>query len=150
LISNNDQSDNDNDGFGDACDDDDDNDGVLDGVDNCPTTYNPLQEDRDQNGLGDVCDLVEIDVIEAITPNGDGINDTWKIYNIENHPNSIVRVYNRWGSQIFFAHNYQNNWDGSYQNNVDTLPESSSYFYQIDLDGDGDIEKEGWLYITRF
>ncbi len=150
LVSNNDQADNDNDGLGDTCDDDDDNDGVLDGVDNCPTTYNPLQEDRDQNGLGDVCDLVEIDVIEAITPNGDGINDTWKIYNIENHPNSIVRVYNRWGSQIFFAHNYQNNWDGSYQNNVDTLPESSSYFYQIDLDGDGDIEKEGWLYITRF
>lgn len=150
LIVNNDQLDNDNDGLGDSCDDDDDNDGVLDGVDNCPMTYNPLQEDRDQDGLGDVCDLVEINVSEAITPNGDGVNDTWKIYNIENHPNSVVRVFNRWGSQIFFAHNYQNNWDGSYQNNVDTLPESSSYFYQIDLDGDGEVEKEGWLYITRF
>lgn len=150
LIANNDQADNDNDGFGDVCDDDDDNDGVLDGVDNCPMTYNPLQEDRDNDGLGDVCDLEEVNISEALTPNGDGINDTWKIYNIENYPNSIVRVFNRWGSQIFFAHNYQNNWDGSFQNNVDTLPEGSSYFYQIDLDGDGDVEKEGWLYITRF
>jgi gliding motility-associated-like protein len=149
-VSNNDQADNDSDGLGDVCDDDDDNDDVLDGVDNCPMTYNPMQEDRDNDGLGDVCDLEEVNISEALTPNGDGINDTWKIYNIENYPNSVVRVFNRWGSQIFFAHNYQNNWDGSYQNNLETLPESSSYFYQIDLDGDGQVEKEGWLYITRF
>ena len=142
--------DNDNDGIGDTCDDDDDNDGVLDTIDNCPFTFNPDQLDRDHDGIGDVCDLVEINVSDAITPNGDGINDTWMIYNIENHPNSIVRVFNRWGSQVFYSRNYQNNWDGSYKNNTDTLPESSSYYYQIDLDGNGSIDKEGWLYITKF
>jgi hypothetical protein len=35
---------------------DSDGDGVLDGVDNCPTTYNPDQADRDHDGIGDVCD----------------------------------------------------------------------------------------------
>ena len=35
---------------------DTDGDGVLDGVDNCPSTYNPSQADRDGDGRGDVCD----------------------------------------------------------------------------------------------
>ena len=144
------QLDNDNDGIGDICDDDDDNDGVLDTIDNCPLTYNPDQLDRDENGVGDACDLDNISISEALSPNGDGINDTWMIYNIENHPNSIVRVFNRWGSQVFYSRNYQNNWDGSYKNNTENLPEGASYYYQIDLDGNGIIDKEGWLYITRF
>ena len=33
-----------------------DNDGILDNVDNCPTTYNPNQKDTDGNGEGDVCE----------------------------------------------------------------------------------------------
>jgi gliding motility-associated-like protein len=150
LTFNTDQKDNDQDGFGDTCDNDDDNDGILDTVDNCPFTFNPDQLDRDLDGIGDVCDLVDINVSDAITPNGDGTNDTWMIYNIENHPNSIVRVFNRWGSQVFYSRNYQNNWDGSFKNNTDSLPESSSYYYQIDLDGNGSIDKEGWVYITKF
>ncbi len=35
---------------------DDDADGVLDGEDNCPHRYNPLQEDADGDGVGDICD----------------------------------------------------------------------------------------------
>lgn len=35
---------------------DTDNDGVLDVVDNCPTTANPDQADVDLDGVGDVCD----------------------------------------------------------------------------------------------
>jgi gliding motility-associated-like protein len=149
LIANTNQADNDNDGIGDVCDDDDDNDGVLDINDNCPKNYNPLQEDRDNDGVGDVCDLLEINTSQAITPNGDGVNDTWVIYNIEQYPASTVRVFNRWGSEVFFAKNYQNNWDGYYKNSSQSLPDGSSYYYQIDLDGNGTTDKEGWLYITR-
>jgi gliding motility-associated-like protein len=149
LMANTDQADNDNDGLGDTCDDDDDNDGILDTVDNCQMTENPNQEDRDNDGLGDVCDLVEINVSQAVTPNGDGINDTWMIYNIEQYPNSMVRVFNRWGSEVFFARNYQNDWNGSYKNNNQSLPEGSSYYYQIDLEGNGSSDKDGWIYINK-
>lgn len=55
-VPNQDQTDTDNDGLGDACDDDDDNDGVLDSEDNCPLNPNPDQLDSDNDGVGDVCD----------------------------------------------------------------------------------------------
>jgi len=51
-----DGTDTDSDGLGDACDDDDDGDTVLDGADNCPLATNALQHDLDDDGLGDVCD----------------------------------------------------------------------------------------------
>ena len=149
LDSNSDQADNDSDGMGDVCDDDDDNDGLIDTLDNCQFIYNPGQDDRDNDGIGDVCDLMEINVSEAITPNGDGINDTWMIYNIENYPNSSVRVFNRWGTEVFFAKGYQNDWNGAYKNNSQPLPDSGSYYYQIDLNGNGSTMKDGWIYITR-
>ncbi len=149
LTANSDQADNDSDGFGDLCDDDDDNDGLIDTLDNCQFVYNPGQEDRDNDGMGDVCDLIEVNVSEAITPNGDGINDTWMIYNIENYPNCTVRVFNRWGSEVFFARGYQNDWNGAYKNNSQPLPDSGSYYYQLDLNGDGSTMKDGWIYITR-
>lgn len=141
--------DNDNDGIPDNCDSDDDNDGISDSADNCPITANPGQEDRNNNGIGDACDKDQMNISQAFTPNGDGINDTWVISNIENHPNSVVRVFNRWGTEVFVARNYQNDWDGHYKGNSSSLPESSSYYYQIDLDGDGAIDKEGWIYINR-
>ncbi|MDJ0840146.1 MAG: thrombospondin type 3 repeat-containing protein [Acidobacteriota bacterium] len=52
----NNQTDQDGDGAGDACDDDLDGDGVDNDSDNCPNSANPDQTDADNDGLGDPCD----------------------------------------------------------------------------------------------
>ena len=52
------------------CSKDKDHDLILDDVDNCPTTYNPLlpQEDSDGDGVGDECDQC------PDTPSGEGVD----------------------------------------------------------------------------
>ncbi|MBC8769381.1 gliding motility-associated C-terminal domain-containing protein [Arenibacter sp. BSSL-BM3] len=127
---------------------DEDGDGVQDSMDNCPSSFNPGQEDRDNDGFGDVCDTVELNVSQSFTPNGDGINDSWMIYNIENYPNSLVRVFNSWGKEVFSAKNYQNDWDGRYKDLSAKLPSAGSYYFQIDFEGDGKVDQDGWLFIT--
>ncbi|MDB2342785.1 gliding motility-associated C-terminal domain-containing protein [Flavobacteriaceae bacterium] len=88
-------------------------------------------------------------VAEGISPNGDRDNDTWMIQGIENFPKARVTVYNTLGDDVFTAFNgYNNDWRGDFNNSGDPLP-SGPYFYTIDLDADGDIDQQGWLYIQN-
>jgi hypothetical protein len=55
---------------------DSDRDGILDGVDNCPSTYNPDQADRDHDGIGDVCDnCSQTTNSDQADSDGDGAGD---------------------------------------------------------------------------
>jgi gliding motility-associated-like protein len=109
-----------------------------------PRLYSAITLARIKDRAG----IYDFEVSEAITPNGDGINDTWFVEDILDHPNSTVKVFNRLGQIVFQAKNYQNDWRGNYKDNTDTLPESS-YYYTIDLEGDGIVDKTGWIYITK-
>jgi len=51
---------------------------------------------------------VDINVYNAISPNGDGINDFLKIENIELYPNNFITVYTRWGDKVFEQAAYNN------------------------------------------
>jgi gliding motility-associated-like protein len=55
-----------------------------------------------------------IRIPNAITPNGDGRDDTWQIEFIEQFPDNTVSVFNRWGTRIFSTENYSraNEWRG--------------------------------------
>ncbi|KAB1160375.1 T9SS type A sorting domain-containing protein [Tenacibaculum aiptasiae] len=48
---------------------DDDGDGVLNGVDNCPTTANADQKDSDGNGIGDACQDTDGDGVLDVDDN---------------------------------------------------------------------------------
>lgn len=67
---------------------------------------------------------------DGITPNGDGVNDVWIIDFIEEFPNNVVEIYNRWGKLLFHADGYKQNWDGKYEG--DELP-IGTYYYIIEL-----------------
>jgi gliding motility-associated-like protein len=92
--------------------------------------------------------VTDLFISEAFTPNGDGINDVWYLRNAARYPQMEIRVYNRWGAEVFSTTNgYDNNWNGVYKDQSDPLP-SSSYFYQIDLEADGEIDFQGWVFIN--
>jgi gliding motility-associated-like protein len=67
----------------------------------------------------------------AISPNGDLINDYWEIGMIELYPSMEVKIFNRWGESIWNSEKgYPKPWDG--KSNGAELP-IDSYHYIIDL-----------------
>lgn len=115
-----------------------------DGLDNA-NIYNPIASPTittiyfvtgtDENGCSAV-DSLTIEVSpgivfpDGITPNDDGINDTWIIDFINNFPEAVVMVYNRWGQELFYSKGYGTAWDGRYKGK--DLP-VGTYYYVIDL-----------------
>ncbi|RKS99645.1 gliding motility-associated C-terminal domain-containing protein [Flavobacterium sp. 123] len=129
--------------------DDHDFDGINDDIDNCSEFYNPNQEDLNNDGVGDICiEEEQVKVAQGFSPNGDGKNDVWIIKNVENHPNTQVTVFNKTGAEVFSSRDYKNLWDGSYKN-TGKIVAAGSYFYQVDLGGDGSVDLQGWIYIAN-
>ena len=64
----------------------------------------------------------------TFSPNGDGINDTWKIKYLDSYPGATVDVYNRYGQSVFHSNGYSKEWDGSFNGKL--LP-IGTYYYVI-------------------
>jgi len=86
----------------------------------------------------------------GITPNNDGKNDVWIIENIELYPENTVQIFNRWGTEVWFEKNYDNDnviWKGNTGNKDEGFQmASATYFYVAEVGGK--IYK-GWVEITR-
>ena len=68
---------------------------------------------------------------EAISPNGDLINDIWNLGEIQLYPDIEVTIYNRWGQMVWQSERgYPVEWDG--KSRGEDLP-VDSYHYVIDL-----------------
>ncbi|MCH7536095.1 MAG: gliding motility-associated C-terminal domain-containing protein, partial [Bacteroidetes bacterium] len=79
------------------------------------------------------------------SPNGDDINDTWEIDNIDYYEHVEVEIFNRWGSRVFYSVGYKEEWDGKYKG--EDLP-TAPYFYIIKL-GNGTVPYTGSISIIR-
>jgi gliding motility-associated-like protein len=71
-----------------------------------------------------------IAIYSAISPNGDGFNDTWKIEDIEFFEACQVEVFDRWGQSVFKSVGYERPWDGTFKGKY--LP-TGPYYYVIEL-----------------
>jgi len=71
-----------------------------------------------------------IEIPSGFTPNNDNIHDDWVIYGLNDFPDVDVKVFNRWGQQVFNSQGYNINWDGKFKG--EDLP-TATYYYIIEL-----------------
>ena len=109
----------------------------------------------DRNDLNDE-DSASVDISncliipQGVSPNTDGDNDVLVIPCIEDYPDNVLKIYNRYGVQIYEASGYINTWDGTANMGVlktsKTLP-VGTYFYVLEIDGFAE-PKVGYVYLN--
>jgi gliding motility-associated-like protein len=131
----------------------------------CASTSFVVEEDteltlivRDENGCQNQtelfiefrqsCRLDELLIPDAITPNGNGRNDKFRIVNFRNDASEVnIKVFNRWGEKLY-EENGNDGWDGTYKN--EQAPEGV-YLYIIEVTCENDRTQlfKGDLTILR-
>ena len=89
--------------------------------------------------------IPNIVIPNTFTPNGDGINDTWNIKNLDSYPNCTVQIFNRWGQNVYTSIGYGLPWDGTYRKAA--LP-TGTYYYIINLKNNSKL-LSGYVAIIR-
>ena len=81
-------------------------------------------------------------VPKGISPNGDGLNDTFDLtgFNVKE-----LGIYNRYGIKVYSKTSYTNQWYGQ-TDKGDELPDGTYYFV---IDRTDAATKSGWVYINR-
>ncbi|WP_431242065.1 gliding motility-associated C-terminal domain-containing protein [Flavobacterium sp. P21] len=96
-------------------------------------------------------------VYNAVSPNDDGINDTFHIKGIDKYPDNTVEIYNRWGVKVYEAKSYNESdvmfrgySDGRVTINRNEKLPTGTYFYILKYNnGKKVVEKAGYLYINN-
>ncbi len=94
---------------------------------------------ENENGCTDTA-RVQINIFQPIripnvfTPNGDEVNDIWKITGITNYDGAELRVYNRWGNKVYkYTHTKGKDfqfWNG--KNDRDGQLPIGTYYFELD------------------
>ena len=116
------------------------------------------------NSAGCSSATVTVDIVNKLIPyngmsvNGDGKNDHFHIGGIENYPNNVVRIYNRWGVKVFEVSGYDNvtrvfrgiSDARATVEAADKLPQGTYYYVIEYYDQNNNKQSEvGWLYIKK-
>ena len=103
----------------------------------------------DKKGCGITTEVVDLlGAPRFFTPNEDGTNDFWQIFNITKKTGSTVRIYDRYGKLIAVLTPDSKGWDGTL--NGKPLP-ATDYWYVVDIkENNGDIrQKTGHFALKR-
>lgn len=82
----------------------------------------------------------------TFSPNGDDINDTWKLSNIEFYPNFTLEIFNRWGQLIHQQTGEFKAWDGKHLG-VDVPV--GTYYWIFYYDGKDGESEQGSVTLMR-
>jgi gliding motility-associated-like protein len=89
---------------------------------------------------------VFVPIPTAITPNGDGLNDFFEIDKIDQYLNNSLRVFDRWGIEVYNASPYKNDWNGKSMQGAELA--DGVYYYVFDY-GTGEKPVTNYIYIKR-
>ena len=64
----------------------------------------------------------------AFTPNGDGLNDYFKVFNMKFQKLVDFRIFNRWGQEVFQTVDPKKGWDGTFNGQPQDM---GVYSYQV-------------------
>ena len=86
---------------------------------------------RDKNNCDDVISnkVYVLDFPKFFTPNNDGINDTWKINNL--NKSALITIYNRFGKLLYQFDNNSNGWNGTLNQQ---LLQADDYWFTLKLE----------------
>ena len=89
---------------------------------------------------------------EAFSPNGDNINDLFKVEFIgEQYPQFTIEIFNRWGQKVFKGNASNATWNGEASEGSfgsDVVP-VGVYFYVIEYNDGETAPTQGRLYLSR-
>ncbi|WP_288896737.1 gliding motility-associated C-terminal domain-containing protein [uncultured Capnocytophaga sp.] len=97
-------------------------------------------------------------IYNGVSLNGSALNNHFHIGGIEAYPNNTVRIYNRWGAEVFSAEGYDNltkvfNGRSNARATMDAgdhLPQGTYYYIIEYYDAASERHKEvGWLYLKK-
>jgi gliding motility-associated-like protein len=97
------------------------------------------------------CPPDQIAIPQGFSPNGDAYGQAWVIAGLQEFPQAEVLVFNRWGSLVFNAQPYNNDWEGSSNQGEffgDELP-VGTYFYVLELNDEAGTKYSGYVYLNR-
>lgn len=73
----------------------------------------------------------DLKIVDAFSPNGDGINDTWIVPELRYYDIVQVEVFDRAGNRLFFTKDPEEGWNGRNKSGK-VVP--GAYFYMIRID----------------
>jgi gliding motility-associated-like protein len=95
-----------------------------------------------------VIDVTQLEIPNAFSPNGDGINDHFKIRVTGYFKSDGLKIFNRWGQLIFETKDLGNEWDGTIKGNP--LPIGTYYWVIEGIDVEGKrLRKSGSVTLVR-
>lgn len=88
-----------------------------------------------------------LDVPNAFTPNGDGVNDKMFVrgFGIDQ---MTWRIYNRWGKQVFYTTNRLEGWDGTFNGEIQPI-EVYHYVLDVIFTDKTTLQKKGDITLIR-
>lgn len=91
--------------------------------------------------------ISNIDAPQVFTPNGDGINDKFRIYE-RNLRNFKILIFDRWGQIIYTSYDPNFEWDGTHEGRE---CQQSAYVYHIVAIGEDnlDYKRTGIINLVR-